>query len=380
MLRCDWRSCNLDMYGHGAARFSSNLPGHQSAPRSGMAWRIRVLGNLLYGARSWWSIPTFIPEPVLAEAEEHWFRDLQDELSRFRSAAQQVERRAGSVPCETRVEHTPLDELRERYRTARDQTMRRYEIRIAPFGTKTVPELFGLATRYVLPFKDGGQGAGFQDAVILQSVLEHLHPEENRKGIFITQDAALKKTSLEAFFPGFNPNKLEFMELRVVWERLFRSYFDATVARPWREERKNALDAANASISVWRDFLSSALKEPMLRDNSSFGTRVTALRLLSVDSVTIRNVDTPIPELDENPDRNVTISVEGTAECTALLKKEHFDFLGVLSDLPGIERPPDPPEIVEGKIHWSGKIRATADIVDRQFKNFLPEAIEQEKE
>jgi hypothetical protein len=73
-----------------------------------------VLGNLLYGARTWWSIPTFIPEPVLVEAEEHWFRDLQDEVSRFRSAAQQVERKAGSVPCGTRVEHTPLDELKER--------------------------------------------------------------------------------------------------------------------------------------------------------------------------------------------------------------------------------------------------------------------------
>jgi hypothetical protein len=82
----------------------------------------------------------------------------------------------------------------------------------------------------------------------------------------------------------------------------------------------------------------------------------------------------------EGGDRSVTVSVEATAECTALLKKERFDFLDVLSDIPRIERPPEPPEIVEGKIHWLGKIRATADIVDRQFQNFVSEVIEQEKE
>jgi hypothetical protein len=339
-----------------------------------------ILGNLLYGARTWWNIPTFIPETVLMEAEENWVRDLQDEISRFRNAAQQVERKAGSIPCYTRIDHSPVEKLRALYWTMRDQTVGRYEIGIAPFGTKTAAEFFRLATRYVLPFKEGGQGAGFQDAVILQSVLEHLHPEENRKAIFIAQDAALKKTSLEAFFPGFNANKLEFMELKVVWERPFHSYFDATVTKPWREEGKNALEAVSANISVWCDFLSNALKEPMLRDDSSFGTRVTALKLLSVDSVTIRDVDMPIPELDENPDRNVTISVEATAECTALLKTEHYDFLAVFSNVPRIEGPPGPPEIVEGKVHWSGKIRGSADIVDRQFRNLVPEAIEREKE
>lgn len=339
-----------------------------------------ALGNLLYGAHEWWGIPAFIPEPVLIEAEEHWIRDFQNGVCGLRNAAQQIKRKAGSVPCETNAEHTSLDVMRDRYRTMQDETMRRFEVGIIPFGTKSVEEFFGLATRYIRPFKDGGQGSGFQDAVILQSVLEHLHPDENRKGIFITQDAVLKKTSLEAFFPGFGVDRIEFIELETVRERLVRSHVESHMIAPWREEMKNALRAAEANKRVWQEFLAGALKESMLRGTSGFGTSVTVLKLISVDSITIRSVDTPIPEPGESPDRNVTVSVEATADCTALLRRERFDFLAWFSDTPRIERPPEPPEIVEGKVHWAGKIRATADVAGRQFSNFRPEEIEPEKE
>lgn len=334
-----------------------------------------ALSNLFYGARRWWNIPTFIPEPVLVEAEEHWLRELQEEESRLAGAGRQFERKAGSVPAETEIKYTSLVELRQRYRTIRTETMNRFQVGTIPFGTRSLPEMFELATRYVLPFKSGGQGAGFQDAVILQSVMEHLNLVSGSKGIFITNDVTLKKTSLRDFFPGFDRSGLEFMELDAVWERLFRSHFDATVVNPWREELKNALEAANASAEVWRQFLAGELTETMLKGQSTFGLAVSVLKLISIDEITVKHVDTPIPELDAHPDRTVTVSVELTADCTAVLKKEHYDFLGIVSEtIP--THPTAPPEIVQGKAHWMGKIRATANVIGRHFKDFVPVAIE----
>jgi len=368
--RCKLASMSATFPDFGAIYLDSNPLLAAEWPTASVA-----LSNLFYGARRWWNIPSLIPEPVLIEAEEHWFRDLQEEEYRLVNAGKQLERKAGSVPCQTKVEYTPLAELRERYRAIRTDTMRHFQVGIVPFGKRSLPEMFGLATRYVLPFKGGGQGAGFQDAVILQSVIEHLDSIEVSKGIFITNDTTLRKTSLREFYPAIESSRLEFMELDAVWERLFRSHFDATVIAPWREELKNAVEAANASAPVWVEFLSSTLTEGMLKGQSSFGLAVSVLKLISIDSIFVKHVDTPIPELDADPDRIVTVSVDLTADCTALLKKEHYDFMGLFSEAASTQ-PLLPPEIVQGKAYWSGKLRATATIVGRQFSNFVPTAIE----
>jgi hypothetical protein len=42
--------------------------------------------NIIYGARRWWGIPTFLPRPVIVEAEEHWVREVQAEVSRLEGA------------------------------------------------------------------------------------------------------------------------------------------------------------------------------------------------------------------------------------------------------------------------------------------------------
>jgi len=334
-----------------------------------------ALSNLFYGARQWWNIASFIPEPVLIETEEHWFRDLQEEESKLVNAGRQFERKAGAVRVEARIEYTSLAEARRRYHEIRTLTMDHFQVGVAPFCQRSLSDMFGLAARYVLPFKSGGQGSGFQDAVILQSVIEHLDSIPGSKGIFITSDATLKKTSFRDFYPGFDSSKLEFMELDAVWDRLFRSHFNETVVNPWREELKNAIEAANASAEVWRSYLATALTENMLTGRSTFGQTVTVLKLLSVDSILVTHVDTPIPEVDAAPDRTVTVAVELTAECSAVLKKEHYDFLSLFSETAPTQSS-TPPEVLQGKAQWKGKIRATANIVRRQFKDFVPMDIE----
>jgi hypothetical protein len=162
---------------------------------------------------------------------------------------------------------------------------------------------------------------------------------------------------------------------------LFEYHFDQNVIQPWAEERKNALTAAETLEALWKEFLASNLTEPMLRAGE-FGQPMTVIKLLSVDSVKVAFVDTPIPDLDAEIDRPVKILISLSAKCTAIVRKEQFNFL--FSILGGSDKndvqAPSPLDILEAKASWSGGIRATAEIVSHQFKNIVPESIVSEEE
>jgi hypothetical protein len=114
---------------------------------------------------------------------------------------------------------------------------------------------------------------------------------------------------------------------------------------------------------------------------SGFGTVATVMKLISVDMVKVTSVDTPIPKLYADPDRDVRISVSVSADCTAVVKKEHTNFSALFGgfDTKPAE-PTAPPEIVQEKVVWSGGIRATAKIINRQFQDIVPESLVSEED
>jgi hypothetical protein len=59
------------------------------------------------------------------------------------------------------------------------------------------------------------------------------------------------------------------------------------------------------------------------------------------------------------------------------VRKEHFSFF---SEIIGDGQPTSQPEIVQEKASWSGGIRATANVVSRQFQDIFPESIVLEEE
>jgi hypothetical protein len=338
------------------------------------------LSNFLYIAHGW-NLQAFIPLPVIDETEAHWWRAVDTQASRIVSAKKELERLARPTVCDVRVEYTNLEEMREQYKACRERALNRLMIGLTPYPIRTAEFFFQHATNYVMPFEKESEGKGFQDAVILQSVLEHLHSEGGLSGILITKDAGMRQSRIGEFLPEFDASRLRFTTLDDAWNNLFYYHFDQKVVQPWAEERKNALVAVMDLDSVLKDFLAAHLTEPMLRAGE-FGAPATVLKLISVDSVEVSFVDTPIPDLDANPDRSVKISISISAQCTALVRKESFGFFSSLfgGSEQGIVEPASPLEVVQGKASWSGGIRATAEVVSHQFREIVPESVVSDEE
>jgi hypothetical protein len=338
------------------------------------------LSNLLHIGR-WWKLQPFIPLAVLDETEAHWRRGVEANISKLNSAKKELERVARPVVSDVQVEFTKIDEMSRQYEAIREETLKNYLIGAVPYPKRGVHFFFKRATNCVMPFEKDREGKGFQDAVILQSVLDHLHSKSDLNGVLITMDGGMKQAQIREFLPKFDSSRLRFTTLDEAWNSLFEYHFDQSVVQPWAEERKNALTAVKALEHLWREFLASNLTEPMLRAGG-FGQPMTVIKLLSVDSVRVTFVDTPIPDLNASLDRPVRILITLSAECTAIVRKERIDFIS--SILGGIEKidvqPPSPLDILQANASWSGGIRATADVVSQQFKNIVPESIVSEEE
>lgn len=226
-----------------------------------------------------------------------------------------------------------------------------------------------------MPFAKDGEGKGYQDSVILQSVLEHLQSENKLRGLLITRDEGLKQAALQQFLPQFDTSRLSFTSLAEAFDDLVKYHVDQTVMQPWAEERENALAAVRAAEPTFKEFLASHMSEYVLRAGE-FGAPATPVKLVSVDSVEVSYVDTPVPEADADANRDVRLSITASAICTALLRKDRpiytalFGFKGESST-----EPTSSPELVVGNASWSGGIRATARIRNREFFDIVPESL-----
>jgi hypothetical protein len=335
-----------------------------------------VLLHNVFVIGGWWGIKMFLPQPVVNEAEEHWLRKLKEQVSRVDNAAKELQRLAKPALCDVKTEHIPIAALREQYRAKRDGVVTEYAIAISPFAKRSVEGMFELATRYVMPFVQDKQGKGFQDAVILASILEHLSTQPTLKAVLITKDEAFGKSNYKDFIGGFDNSRLRIIDLDTVWKELFNPYFDQTVVKPWEQERKNALAAAKSLAPKLKEFLISNLSESMLKP----GGFASVVKLLSVDDVRIIGVETPIPDRDTSPDRRVEFTIAVSADCTAIVRKTSLFMTLLNMSQENVGAEPSAPDEIEEKTSWSGGIRATAGVVNRQFQNIVPQSIVSEEE
>jgi hypothetical protein len=334
-----------------------------------------LLHNVLVIGR-WWGIQVFLPEPVMKEAEEHWLRKVKEAIARGESAANELQRVAKPAVCDARTEHPSIVLLHERYGAKRDEVVTEYAVAISPFTKRSVGDIFELATKYVEPFEYDKKGKGFQDAVILASILEHLVTQPDLKAVFITKDEAFRRSKYQDFVADFDHSRLRIIDLDTVYDELFHPYFDETVLKPWEEERQNALAAAKVAVPELKNFLTAHLSESMLKP----GWFAPVVKLLSVDEVRVSSVDTPIPDRNQSADRKVEFTIAVSADCTAIVRKSPI-YMALYGFTQGNFKPqPDAPQEGEEKTSWSGGIRAAADVVNRQFQNVVPESLVSEEE
>jgi hypothetical protein len=247
-------------------------------------------------------INRYLPEPVLREAEEHWSREVKEGITGLLRAAVQLERLAKPVECESTLQHPTAENLLEKYRSLVDAAIRKYSITRIPFTKRTVEEVFGFATNYLLPFGPKGEGKGFQDAVILLSILDHINTSPTDNALFITSDKDFTGTNFDSFIPGFDSKRCQIITLEMAFEFLSKRYYQESIIKPYNQEKENALKAAEVILPEIAEFVQSRMTVDMLK--SQLGGKT--VKILSFEGVIPILVETPLPEPDA-PDRTVEI-------------------------------------------------------------------------
>ena len=339
----------------------------------GQGWPVpSILLNNLLKMAALCGIDRFVPEPVLKEAEEHWLRDLAEGAVKLSNAKRDLDRYARPIHCEITLMHSSIDSLLTEYRERVSKAVKEYGIVRTPFAKRTVEEVFGLATKYVLPFGPKGEGKGFQDAVILLSVLDHLQSSSGVNAIFVTADEDFTGIDFASLAPGFDSRRIRVISLEASFEFLSERYYQESVVKPYELEKKNALAAAEAETAQITEFVRSLVTVDMMKP-SALGGSVT--KLLSLEYLTILSVETPLPD-PSTPDRSVEILIKVIAAYKVLMAgglraKGGASALSALlrADTVGVFELVPPSEEQETYAFWRGGIQARSNVVKREFKN-----------
>jgi|ERR1051326_242146 hypothetical protein len=331
---------------------------------------------------NWWKIGIFLPEPVLKEAHEHWVRQVNDKISALGAAKRDLQRIASPAKCDVELKLTPTEVLIKQYEEKQNSAIKEYGIFCTPFTARTTEEIFGFATRYVLPFAHKGEGKGFQDAVILLSILDYMNSHPEAKSILITKDGDFKDPVFADFIPGFDKNRLRIeRDLKAVSDSMWKPYIDEAMVKPYRQDVANALNAVRLLPLELIEFVGTHLTKDMLKG----GLGETILKIISVDKVYPFSVELPFPKVGEDRDRNVEMRINVSATCSVLISRD-FSLFSNLLRLTGYNASPDEvnvpplPEESETQVTWNGGISATADFKDGAVTNIVLQGLLPEKQ
>lgn len=308
----------------------------------------------------WWKIAVSVPKAVLDEVQSHWEREIQDSLAAVRGSRGKLLKAARPLVIDVPAVDLDLADLSGRYQQVATETIKRFRIQIVDFTKRSTMEMFAHATRYTRPFAPKGEGKGFQDAVILASVLDHLEAIAPSKAVLITKDGDFVNANYQAFVPTFEPERLRVIDLTTAFEELFHPYFDETRVKPYRKLLAEAEELTRADVNKLREFAASRLTPDMLRPQ--IGDRI--LQVLSVDTLDIRSVQVPFPENDTTTHIDISIRVMGTCSVRVLT-----DWSALRGLFGGMSLSTDPtPKEGEKKVSWLGLIEAKGSVVNGKLQ------------
>lgn len=313
------------------------------------------LHNLLQLAQ-WWEIATFFPDPVIQEVEAHWRRAFESAESQLQTARRKLAKTTFPTNVDVTAVHATSQTVLEQWREASAAVVAQLGIRHVAFTTRSIQEVFGYATRYVRPFALDGEGKGFQDTVIMLSVLDHLRDQTGTRGVLVTEDDDFKSLSYEIFDSTFEPTRLRILNLKTAFDELFHPYFAHTRIQPYLALREAAEEKVRARMDELRDFVSSRLTPEMF--HPSFGE--TIIRILEVAKVEVRRVDLPFPE-EAPTNLTVDVTIRLAITCKVVVSTDPAAFRWFLGE---VSAPATPPTEREKTAVTLGVIQASGAVVE----------------
>jgi hypothetical protein len=319
------------------------------------------LENLLV-LTGWMKVSIFLPEPVEREAEQHWLREVRDSSAGLVGSVENFQRLTRRVKGIAEVRAENEEALLLRYRELAISICNHFGILTIPMTTRPLSEFFDMAIRYETPFVSdkSKKGKGFQDAVVLASVLEHLIANPQLSGLLVTDDEVFSKVDVARFMPSCAEVRLKVLSFEQTFTALYDSFWDQHVKRPYEEERQNAKEAVEGMKPEIIAFLQSNMDEAALKEGSS----QAALKLLSIDNVEVSYVNTPLP-IPGKQERSARIAIALLVRCRVLVGKDFNLWYGIIS----AKTYPSSEEFSEADLTWLGGIEALVEIKDHRFVN-----------
>lgn len=286
-------------------------------------------------------VAVLIPQAVEDEREGQWIRQTTRAFGGVKKATKELRIQLATVnELVPDVVAFSRDELRQKYRVASAATRTSLGIQLSPTTARTAAELLPLAIRREAPFREvGDHVTGFQDAVILFSVLDDAHAAGAAACALWSADGHFRNTDPTAVSVG-----VRFVHFQS-FDALFGVFADeiAPALAAWWETDRNA---ARAAIEASQ----ASIEQLLLKDTAPETVGPLINEIVAVKIVGVVGVETPLPAFPNVPPPYarqvgsvstiacsllVTFDVLGTTLTSVLIAR----FLGQQQE--ALERPPE---------------------------------------
>ena len=263
------------------------------------------LENILLLARIF-QVALFLPQAVELELEEHWLREFDKKCGEVTSRVGKLKKYAVAVVTDNFSLALPdRNRVRNEYCTKVRALKEKWAVEAVPLTSRPLDEIFRMAIRREHPFQE--EGKGFQDAVILLSVIDHLRGAPGQVGAFVSQDTDFKEQDLAKLAGSVGVQVRLYKtigEISYVLVGQLREVIKST----WEQDQRHAADVLNTMLPQIEEFITRNLEIPEW--HWGLVGKIAAVPRLEVTC--IKSVQTPLPseQKDGQPVRKISFETE----------------------------------------------------------------------
>jgi predicted nucleic acid-binding protein len=246
-------------------------------------------------------IQLFLPNVVQQELEEHRIRDFVEWHKSINSQIENLSKWTQSfLPFQKLPSLPPAESLRKELRALAGDLMHRFVA--VPLTQRPLSELLSLAITRGATFEDGGYG--FQDAVILCSVLDHMKTMGIQNACLVSEDHGFQSRGSGKLIAATGVTLKVLGKLNDLEDLLMRNLNSLVLSHLEHEKRM-----WKAALETHYGQLQRFISENLEINTAELDIAGTVKRLVAVTIIGFENVFTPLDTATDATQR-VKVSVE----------------------------------------------------------------------
>jgi len=201
------------------------------------------------------NVAVFIPEPVEQELESHLQRNTRESIDKAVKNLKDAKRLTSQdLAIKWSISWPTDEEMIASYRKEVAQIKQEWEIKFVPFTSCELGGIFRMAINRMPPFKEKGEGAGFQDAVICRSVMDHVRTDNEVIAALVTSDNHFNSV----VFDGLGNNRIQVIRIDNALE-LLEQEVERKIHEHWEAERQTVGEL----LITHKDMIGELLREKL---------------------------------------------------------------------------------------------------------------------